>query len=239
MRWVINKSLAPTRVPGKPALSWLDRIGRVRFALGLSFGIHSAFAFALIQQSNREQSASDLWRGSIEIEIVDLGATAHEAASPQVKRLVRAIQRELAAPETVAAQAPASNTSEAPGPITPAPASAPNSLAGASGGEGGTLTPQEATAAEIYVRELRRQLERRKSYPLVAKRMGHQGRVVVRFILERSGQVKSAQIVQASNSRFLNDAAEDLIRRLDGLEPFPVQLSKSEWAFQVPIDYHM
>ncbi|HRK08838.1 MAG TPA: energy transducer TonB [Pseudobdellovibrionaceae bacterium] len=215
----------------------------MRFALGLSFGLHLAVGLALWQHADREPNASDLWRGSIEIEIVDLGAAAHESASPQVKRLVREIQRELADPETVAAQASASKTSEAfesnANTTTTTTAPAATSLATGSGGEGGTLSPQEATAAEIYVRELRRQLERRKSYPLAAKRMGHQGRVVVRFILERSGQVKSAQIVQASSSKFLNDAAEDLIRRLDGLEPFPVQLSKSEWAFQVPIDYHM
>ncbi len=221
-----------------------DERGRVRFALGLSLILHLGFA-ALIMRPTDSQGprAEELWRGSIEIEIVDVGAQIQEADSPhrnlQVKQFVQKIQEELDEKWSVA-ESPSSQ--EATPELSTASTSVEKnavSNTSASGGEGGTLSPQEATAAEIYVRELRRQLERKKSYPLAAKRMGHQGRVVVRFVLERTGQVKSAEIVQASNSKFLNDAAEDLIRRLDGLEPFPVQLSKSEWAFQVPIDYHM
>lgn len=216
-------------------------MGRVRWALGLSLGLHLGVVYFVSSDANREPKSDGFWRGSIEIEIVDLGGQSQDEASDRVQRFVSRVTSDFSSPKVPESVKEQSLPKGDEGSVESS--STPSSLAAGdartSGGEGGELTPLEATAAEIYVRELRRQLERKKSYPLAAKRMGHQGRVVVRFVLERSGQVKSAQIVQASSSKFLNQAAEDLIRRLDGLEPFPVQLTKSEWAFQVPIDYHM
>lgn len=94
-------------------------------------------------------------------------------------------------------------------------------------------------AENKYLSELRQLLESKKEYPMAARRMGHRGRVVVRFVLERDGRVRLAEIVQASSSEILNRAARGLIDGLQDLKPFPKEVALTEWAVVVPIEYQM
>lgn len=90
-----------------------------------------------------------------------------------------------------------------------------------------------------YLAEIRALLEARKEYPVAARRMGHRGRVVVRFVLERDGRVQKAEIVSGSASEILNRAARGLIDGLRAVKPFPKEVALSEWAVVVPIEYQM
>jgi protein TonB len=94
-------------------------------------------------------------------------------------------------------------------------------------------------AENKYLSELRQLLESKKEYPMAARRMGHRGRVVVRFVLERDGRVRLAEIVQASSSEILNRAARGLIDGLQDVKPFPKEVALAEWAVVVPIEYQM
>jgi protein TonB len=98
---------------------------------------------------------------------------------------------------------------------------------------------QLADAEMVYLNDLRQLLESKKEYPIAARRMGHRGRVVVRFVLERDGRVRTAEIVQGSQSEILNRAARGLIARLHDVKPFPKEVSLTEWAVVVPIEYQM
>jgi protein TonB len=95
------------------------------------------------------------------------------------------------------------------------------------------------TAQERYLMDVRRLLEAKKEYPMAARRLGHQGRVIVRFVLGRDGRILEAKIVEASRSDILNRAARGLIENLGGLKPFPTEISLAEWAVIVPIEYKM
>jgi TonB family protein len=90
-----------------------------------------------------------------------------------------------------------------------------------------------------YLSEIRTMLDSKKEYPIAARRMGHRGRVVVRFVLERDGRVQKAEILQSSASEILNRAARGLIEGLRTIKPFPKEVALSEWAVVVPIEYQM
>lgn len=99
----------------------------------------------------------------------------------------------------------------------------------------GALSPAEAQ----YLVGVRALLEARKEYPMAARRLGHHGRVVVRFVLARSGRIEKAEILKNSSSEILNRAARDLIMGLHEVKPFPEEVALSEWAVVVPIEYQM
>lgn len=90
-----------------------------------------------------------------------------------------------------------------------------------------------------YLAEIRTMLDSKKEYPIAARRMGHRGRVVVRFVLERDGRVQKAEILQSSASEILNRAARGLIEGLRTIKPFPKEVALTEWAVVVPIEYQM
>lgn len=107
-------------------------------------------------------------------------------------------------------------------------------IAGAVAGASGVNSPEA-----LYLAEIRTLLDSKKEYPIAARRMGHRGRVVVRFVLERDGRVQKAEIVQGSSSEILNRAARGLIEGLRSVKPFPKEVALSEWAVVVPIEYQM
>lgn len=110
-----------------------------------------------------------------------------------------------------------------------------------SGADGhfGSAEGAEVSAQERYSAELRAMLERRKEYPILAKRLRQQGRVIVKFTLKRDGQVMKAEVIETSEFDSLNRAAEKLITSINGLKPFPVEVKKSEWVFVLPVVYKM
>lgn len=105
--------------------------------------------------------------------------------------------------------------------------------------EGGGSVASFASVEAQYLSRLRHRLEEKKEYPLAARRLGHYGRVIVRFVLGRDGHVREAAIVEANGSDILNRAAKSLIDQVGRLDPFPAELRREEWAVVVPIDYKM
>jgi|FLYM01.1.fsa_nt_gi periplasmic protein TonB len=97
----------------------------------------------------------------------------------------------------------------------------------------------QATAEEIYKSQIARELNARKSYPLMAKKLRQQGRVVVQFNVARDGQIIEAKVVKSSPFTTLNSSAQKLVENLKNLNPFPNEIKKSTWLFQVPVDYQM
>lgn len=106
-------------------------------------------------------------------------------------------------------------------------------------GQFGVENGRKADLEERYTIELRQLIEKNKTYPLIAKKLGHQGRVLVRFVLNASGEVQKSEIISGASSEVLNKAALDLIVKISGLKPFPEELSKSTWEFEIPIEYKM
>ncbi len=98
---------------------------------------------------------------------------------------------------------------------------------------------QVVSAEEYYKSQIARVLNSRKTYPSLAKRLKHQGRVVVQFNVSREGRILEARVVKASPFKTLNESAKDLIEGIKDLNPFPEEIKKTTWLFQVPVDYQM
>lgn len=98
---------------------------------------------------------------------------------------------------------------------------------------------QVASARDLYISKLTRTLNQKKRYPEIARKMRQQGRLKVRFVLERDGRILNAELVETTSFSHLNDAAKTLLSEIKKFDPFPSEVSDKEWAVTVPIEYVM
>ncbi|WP_049818878.1 energy transducer TonB [Geotalea uraniireducens] len=85
---------------------------------------------------------------------------------------------------------------------------------------GGGMTPEKAQQRYLnehftYIRDL---IVKRLSYPLVARRMGWSGRVVLVFIVAEDGSVRSIQVKESSGYPALDNSAMETVK---SVAPFP------------------
>ncbi len=106
-------------------------------------------------------------------------------------------------------------------------------------GQYGVENGREAGLEERYSLELRQLMDKYKVYPVMARKMGIQGRVMVRFTLDRSGAVQSFEVIQPAGAEILNSAAKELVKKISGLKPFPQELNRAAWQFEIPVEYRL
>jgi protein TonB len=81
-------------------------------------------------------------------------------------------------------------------------------------------------------------LASRKTYPEEARRRGEEGRVAIRFTIDRSGRVLDAAIVSASGSQRLDEAALALLQRAS-LPPFPAAMAQARITITTTMRYSL
>ena len=123
--------------------------------------------------------------------------------------------------------------------ISPAvPANAPTSEPGSS--RPPAISSQQLLAIERnYATALLAAIEKRKRYPLRARRRGDQGEVRVQFTIQRDGTISQVQVASSSSSQSLDRAASGAVISLGRFDPIPPQLDRDRWEFQVPIRFAM
>ncbi|AHI06602.1 siderophore-mediated iron transport protein [Bdellovibrio bacteriovorus W] len=113
------------------------------------------------------------------------------------------------------------------------------STTGALTGREGVANGSEVSPEERYLYELRKLLERRKKYPVMARRMGHTGKVMMRFTLSSDGSLAASEVVEKTPYDSLNNAAVELVKGIDGIKPFPKEITRNAWVITVPIEYSL
>jgi protein TonB len=80
-----------------------------------------------------------------------------------------------------------------------------------------------------------------QTFPALARRLGEEGTVLVRFTILASGKIAQVSIVESSGSQSLDVAAVDIFTQgLQGyLPPIPAELNKQEWILSLPIRYQL
>ena len=78
-------------------------------------------------------------------------------------------------------------------------------------------------------------MQRFKRYPLSAR--GAAGIVVVRFELNRAGEVINSAVTKSSGNTVLDEAALDLLRRASPFPAFPAAKPGSRDSFIAPVDF--
>ncbi len=98
---------------------------------------------------------------------------------------------------------------------------------------------QLAQMEEAYRLALRNLIEAGKVYPLKARRLHHQGEVLLSFTIAADGTIRDVQLGSSSGSAILDEAALALVRGLSGRLPAPVGLAQRERSFTIPLAYRI
>ncbi len=100
------------------------------------------------------------------------------------------------------------------------------------------LPPSTPNAAEaLWEGDLLAKLLSLKRYPPGAEHTGQQDTVMVRFVVDRSGQALSAEVIKSKGFALLDREAIALIRRASPLPRPPAEVSGDEIELIVPIQF--
>ncbi|MGH8401094.1 MAG: TonB family protein [Gammaproteobacteria bacterium] len=129
----------------------------------------------------------------------------------------------IAAPPAIATQAIHSELSTPP-PVTKPP----------------TVSPPQQTAQQeaSYAQIVSAILQQHKRYPRAAILAGHEGVVVLSFILNREGTVLAYSIVYSSGRPVFDNEVKRLIRSVQ-FPPFPASDADERKRFQVSIEFRL
>ena len=103
-----------------------------------------------------------------------------------------------------------------------------------------TIDPSQIEALENeYLSKLRYLIEKNKIYPNSAKRLNQMGKVHLYFVISKDGQIKNAKILKDSSFKRLDEAALEILSKINKFEPIPEKLNKNSWEITVPIIYEI
>ena len=83
------------------------------------------------------------------------------------------------------------------------------------------LEAQYVKAHFLYIKEI---IEKKIRYPMIARKMGWQGKVVVCFVVEKNGEVKDLRIVESSGYAQLDKNAIETVKQAVPLPSPPVRV---------------
>ncbi|WEK06031.1 MAG: energy transducer TonB [Candidatus Devosia phytovorans] len=96
-----------------------------------------------------------------------------------------------------------------------------------------TISPQQWQSQVLGM------IERAKRYPQDAQRRREEGTIRVKFVIDRSGTVLSASILQSSGHAALDEAARELINRLPKLPPPPATITANPISLEVAVNFNL
>jgi TonB family protein len=99
----------------------------------------------------------------------------------------------------------------------------------------GNLSPE----LQKYFTTLRMDIEKRKRYPKLAKRLRQSGRVVLKFQIGKEGKIKNVLVEEPSPFRALNESAKKLVSNLKGEYPLPLAIKAERIEIKLPVSYKL
>ena len=110
---------------------------------------------------------------------------------------------------------------------------------GAGSGEQGLSDDVRAGLIRGYSQSIYRVVNREKTYPRLAKRMGQEGTVTVEIMVDSTGRILKVRVANSSGSEILDEAARDLFQSLDQLPAPPKKLAWTKKKLQIPLRYSL
>ena len=98
---------------------------------------------------------------------------------------------------------------------------------------------EAATIKDVYIAEIRSKIEANKSYPLVSRRMGQTGIVIVAFTLLKDGSIMDLHVHKSSQFERLDASAVDAVRKVGRFNPIPHELRESQLDITVPVKFYL
>ncbi|MFP5520372.1 MAG: energy transducer TonB [Bdellovibrionia bacterium] len=192
------------------------------------------FAFAILGlQQNSNQSPLPLGVELAYVESPVAAASPAQATKSSEKVVVQKKETSLVAPQEQTEAAPTSVVSQSSSGIQ-----GQGTQAGALTGREGVANGSEVSPAARYLFELRKLIERKKVYPQMARSMGQQGTVQVKFTIDRGGKVLSVELEKGAHPS-LNEATLKLIKSIEGIKPFPPEIADNSMTLTLPVEYSL
>ncbi len=94
-----------------------------------------------------------------------------------------------------------------------------------------------ANAKDLFKAELSAKIDQHKSYPLVSRRLGQSGQVVIAFTLEQDGSITNARIDQRTLYDLLNEAALKAVREVGKFKAIPKELGVTSMELKIPVNF--
>ena len=142
-------------------------------------------------------------------------------------------EQEEPSPEVQASE----QTIAAPQTSAPPPVDAPVAKTAAAPKQGSTQSDSRKIMS--WQRSVVLHLNRHKRYPARARSRGQEGEAIVRFVMDRSGQVSSVKMVRSSGSGMLDDESLELLKRAAPLPRPPPAVVGESLEFSVPIRFRL
>ena len=105
--------------------------------------------------------------------------------------------------------------------------------------------PAEGSVTEAQIlpqgwqRAVMAHLGRHKRYPVEARIKHVEGEVLLRFVMDRTGKVRSASLTKGSGAPMLDAEALAMLVRAQPLPPLPTQVRGEQVELVVPINYRL
>jgi TonB family protein len=90
-----------------------------------------------------------------------------------------------------------------------------------------------------YLAEVRRLLEKHKTYPWMARRQHREGIVVLKFTIAKDGDIADHTIARSSGNEMLDGAAQETLQKVRRFPPLPAVLERSHLTIQVPLAFRL
>lgn len=100
-------------------------------------------------------------------------------------------------------------------------------------------TAQEQNIEAQYLAKIRSLIEQNKDYPKTAKRLNQSGKVFIKFVITKDGEIKNCSIEKSSQFESLDKASLEILMKIANFEAIPKELNRSSWEITVPISYQI
>lgn len=112
-------------------------------------------------------------------------------------------------------------------------------LAKKAGEQGRKKSKSEIKAEENYYRTLMVWLNKHKTYPTAARKAKQEGISVLKFTIDRDGNVLSAKVTKSSGFSVLDQATLDMMERASPLPPIPESMRRDSLSISLPIEFSL
>lgn len=86
---------------------------------------------------------------------------------------------------------------------------------------------------------IRERIASAKTYPSTARQAGHEGKVLVAFVLDKDGHVVDLSVQRTSSHARLDDAALEAVKKASPFPPIPEKLRRDSMSFKLPISFNL
>jgi len=96
---------------------------------------------------------------------------------------------------------------------------------------------QADTLRDQYLQQVRARIEKNQRYPLAARKLGQEGRVLVRFVAAADGGLEEMELGESCGIRSLDEAALAAVRAAAPFPATPKEVFPDSAAMQIAVAF--